>query len=130
MDNYIVTLAILALMIHSGSSNVRLIIALSCVAMEAVSVFDLDIALHYSVGALVSMWFAIASPNCTAGRFLSVIFSLQCAMCLIAIPDYGFDANNIVKFNLFKFNDILAFSLICVGVCSGDNYTRRERGRC
>ena len=105
------------------------LIAGSCAVLELVYRTNMDIALYYAVGAMVSIVtavIAITAIKSVSSKVLVIFLSVQSVVCLCLVPDWPFTGNEWLQFKLSEFNAILTLILIGLGITGSDNILRRN----
>ena len=129
MQNLIIILAMLYLCRSAKDKRLLFLIAGSCAVLELVYRANMDIALYYGVGAMVSVVtavIAITTIKSVSSKVLVIFLSMQTVICLCLVPDWSFAANEWLQFKLNEFNAILTLILIGLGVTGSDNIFKRN----
>lgn len=126
MQNIIVIIAMLLLCIGAKDKRLLLLIAGSSGAFELLYLANMDIALYYGVCGMLSVitaLIAIINIKTSSAMVLSVFMLIQSLMCLSLVPEWGAAVNESLQFKLMRYNDILVFILIGIGIASNDRCT-------
>ena len=129
MQNLIIILAMLYLCRSANDKRLLFLIAGSCAVLELVYRVNMDIALYYGVGAMVSIVtavIAVTTIKSVSSKVLVIFLSMQTVICLCLVPDWSFTGNEWLQFKLNEFNAILVFILIGLGVTGSDNIFKRN----
>jgi hypothetical protein len=124
MENLIAGFILLFISCFSRNNQLTFIMTGGCFAAWVIDYLNFDIALYYSLNALLLSllaWYAAKTHLRSAYVYVILMIS-QMLLCILLVPNWGIEINDLVQFSAICLNANILKVIIILGVTGSDNF--------
>jgi hypothetical protein len=123
MDNLYTAIILFIIALKSKSNQLTILMIVGCLVAWLIDYLDFDIALYYSLNAILFALLALSAVKLknTSALFYAIIMLWQMFFCLVLIPSWGEIGNSILQDTIIYLTDEILIITLLLGVTGSEN---------
>ena len=123
MDNAITAVILFIIALKSKNNQLTYLMILGCLVAWLIDWLDFDIALYYSLNAILFSLLALSAAKLknTSALFYAIIMLWQMFFCLLLIPSWGNTGNTLIQNTVIYLTDEILILTLLLGVSGSEN---------
>ena len=123
MDNLLTAVILYIIALNSKSNKLTYLMILGCLAAWLIDSLDFDIALYYSLNAILFSLLSLYAVNIrsTSSVFYAILMIIQMFICLVLVPDCGEAGNSFIQGAAIYITGEALIIMMLIGVAGSEN---------